>query len=102
MPLFSDYHTHPQAHRLQPYTLELLQPWVDEARTKGITDFAFTDHDRYWQGVDFTVINRLREKNPDVHIRAGIELDNDPATGKAGLDWVEKNWDSLDFVLGSV
>jgi histidinol-phosphatase (PHP family) len=40
--------------------------------------------------------------NPDVKIRAGIELDNDPETSGAGRDWVERNWDRLDFVLASV
>ena len=35
-------------------------------------------------------------------IRAGIELDNDPETSAAGRKWVEKNWDKLDFVLGSI
>lgn len=100
--LFADYHTHPQGHRVQPYTLELLQPWVDSARAKGLRDLAFTDHDRYHAGIDFDVIARLRERNPDVKIRAGIELDNDPTTGAAGRAWVEKNWEKLDFVLGSV
>ena len=52
MPLFSDYHSHPQGHRVQPYTLELLQPWVDSARARGLSDIAFTDHDRYHAGVD--------------------------------------------------
>ena len=102
MQLFSDYHTHPQAHRLQPYTRELLQPWADSARAKGLRDIAFTDHDRYHAGVDFDAIDALRGRNPDLKIRAGIELDNDPATGPAGRWWVEKHWDRLDFVLGSV
>jgi histidinol-phosphatase (PHP family) len=102
MKLFTDYHTHPQGHRLQPYTLELLQPWADAARAHGITDVAFTDHDRYHTGVDFDVINALREKNPGIQFRAGIELDNDPVTSQAGYLWVQKNWDRLDFVLGSV
>lgn len=102
MPLFSDYHTHPQAHRLQPYSAALLQPWVDSARAKGLRDIAFTDHDRYHAGVDFDAIDRLRAANPDVSIRAGIELDNDPQTGATGRAWVERNWDRLDFVLGSV
>ncbi len=99
---FSDYHSHPQGHRVQPYTIELLQPWVDSARAKGLTDIAFTDHDRYHAGVDFDVIRRIREANPDVNIRAGIELDNDPEHSAAGRKWVEKHWDELDFVLGSV
>jgi histidinol-phosphatase (PHP family) len=100
--LFSDYHTHPQGHRTQHYTEDLLQPWIDSAREKGITDIAFTDHDRYYAGIDFDALDRLREKNPDVKIRAGIELDNDPQTSAAGRNWVEQNWERLDFVLGSV
>jgi histidinol-phosphatase (PHP family) len=100
--LFSDYHTHPQGHRVQPYTAELLQPWIDNARVRGLRDIAFTDHDRFHAGVDFDALERLRERNPDVKIRAGIELDNDPTTSAAGCKWVERNWDKLDFVLGSV
>ena len=93
---------HPQGHRVQPYTQDLLQPWADAARAKGLRDIAFTDHDRYHEGVDFIAVDQLRERNPDLRIRAGIELDNDPVTGAAGLEWVEKNWGRLDFVLGSV
>ncbi len=100
--LTCDYHTHPQGHRVVPYSLELLQPWIDQARQKGIVSLAFTDHDRYLAGIDFEVIDQVRERNPDVQILAGLELDNDPVTSVAGHRWVEKNWDQLDFVLGSV
>ena len=100
--LFSDYHMHPQGHRVQRYTQELLQPWADSARRLGLKDIAFTDHDRYHAGIDFDEITRLRERNPDLRIRAGIELDNDPVHSPAGRKWIEKNWDKLDFVLGSV
>jgi histidinol-phosphatase (PHP family) len=100
--LFSDYHSHPQGHRVQPYSQQLLQPWVDSARARGLNDIAFTDHDRYHAGVDFEELDNLRAANPDVNVRAGIELDNDPETSAAGRKWVEKNWDKLDFVLGSV
>ena len=100
--LSTDYHTHPQGHRIQPYTPSLLQPWIDSARIKGIRDLALTDHDRYHPGVDFDQIDRLREANPDVKIRAGIEWDNDPVTSLAGRKWIETNWARLDFVLGSV
>jgi histidinol-phosphatase (PHP family) len=99
---FSDYHMHPQGHRVQPYTQELLQPWADSARQRGLRDIAFTDHDRYHTGVDFAEIEKLRAANPDIKVRAGIELDNDPVRSIAGRRWVEKNWDRLDFVLGSV
>jgi histidinol-phosphatase (PHP family) len=97
-----DYHTHPQGHQVRPYALDLLQPWIEQCRAKGVRSIAFTDHDRYIAGIDFAVIDRMREQNPDVQILAGIELDNDPVTSTGGLHWVEKNWDRLDFVLGSV
>jgi len=100
--LFSDYHTHPQGHRVQRYTQTLLQPWADSARSLGLTDIAFTDHDRYHAGIDFDEIDCLRERNPDLRIRAGIELDNDPIHSAAGRNWIEKHWDKLDFVLGSI
>jgi histidinol-phosphatase (PHP family) len=100
--LFSDYHTHPQGHRVQVYTQSLLQSWIDSARQRGLSDIAFSDHDRYHGGVDFDEIEKVREKNPDVKIRAGIELDNDPDSSAAGRKWIEDNWDRLDFVLGSV
>jgi histidinol-phosphatase (PHP family) len=100
--LFSDYHSHPQGHKIQPYSQALLQPWVDQARKIGLRDIAFTDHDRYYPGINFDEINRLREKNPDIKIRAGIELDNDPVHSLAGREWIEQNWEQLDFVLGSV
>jgi histidinol-phosphatase (PHP family) len=100
--LFSDYHTHPQGHRVQPYSPKILQPWIDSARARSLSDLAFTDHDRFHAGVDFDEIEKLRAANSDVKIRAGIELDNDPQTSAAGRNWVEKNWEKLDFVLGSV
>ena len=101
MPLPIDYHSHPQAHSIKPYTPELLQPWADSARQRGLKEICFTDHDRFHEGVDFDEIDKLRAANPDLKILAGIELDNDPATGAAGRDWVGKNWERLDFVLGS-
>jgi histidinol-phosphatase (PHP family) len=100
--LFSDYHTHPQGHRVQRYAPALLQPWADSARKVGLSDIAFTDHDRYHAGVDFDEIDRLQGRNPGLAIRAGIELDNDPVHSAAGRNWIEKHWDKLDFVLGSV
>ena len=99
---FSDYHSHPQGHRVHPYSQALLQPWVDSARERGLTDIALTDHDRYHEGIDLDEIDKLRAANPDVKIRAGIELDNDPVHSPAGRRWIEKNWDRLDFVLGSI
>ena len=79
-----------------------MQPWADHLRKIGLSEIAFTDHDRFLEGVDFDEISQLRDRNLDLKIRAGLELDNDPETSAAGRQWVEENWDHLDFVLGSV
>jgi len=98
-----DYHNHPQAHREDLfYRKEVLQPWADRSRELGLTDIAFTDHDRYKSGFSFEELKKLQDENPDIKFRAGIELDNDPETSMDGKLWVEKNYDQLDFVLGSV
>src|SRR5437868_12715269 len=96
--LFADYHTHPQGHRVQRYSSQLLQPWIDAARGKGITDIAFTDHDRYHAGIDFDELDRLREKNPGIKIRAGIELDNDPKTSGRSEEHTSELQSRFDLV----
>src|SRR5207244_10960615 len=90
--LFSDYHSHPQGHRVQRYTQALLQPWIDWARAKGILDIAFTDYDRYHGGIDFEELDSLREKNSDVKIRARIELVYDRITSSYRKESLVNNW----------
>lgn len=100
--LFSDYHNHPQGHRDLLYTQEVLEPWARYAREAGLKDVAFTDHDRYHKGVSFDEFFKFRDKTKDINFKIGIEIDNDPETSELGYKWVEKNYDKLDFVLGSV
>jgi histidinol-phosphatase (PHP family) len=104
MILFSDYHNHPLGHDpSRTYSLEVLNEWAQVAESRNLNDVALTDHDRYHKGVDFENFNRFIEKLPSgLKFRLGIELDNDPETSLEGHRWTEKNYDKLDFVLGSV
>ncbi|MDX1918098.1 MAG: histidinol-phosphatase HisJ family protein [Candidatus Caenarcaniphilales bacterium] len=104
MKLFSDYHNHPLGHDPnRRYDEATLKEWLTNALERGLSDIAFTDHDRYHAGVDFESFRRFQEGLPDGTIfRLGIELDNDPETSLEGHRWTEKNYDRLDFVLGSV
>ena len=64
---------------------------------------AFTDHDRYHEGVDFDNFLRFTENLPEgLEFKLGIELDNDPESSLSGRLWTEKNYERLDFVLASV
>lgn len=100
--LFSDYHNHPQGHRELPYTQEVLEPWANYARQANLKDVALTDHDRYHKGVNIDEFFKFRDKVKDVRFKLGIEIDNDPENSALGYKWVEKNYNNLDFVLGSV
>ncbi|MDJ0625590.1 MAG: histidinol-phosphatase HisJ family protein [Candidatus Caenarcaniphilales bacterium] len=104
MPLISDYHNHPLGHDPnRKYTVELLTEWANCAKKRGLKDVALTDHDRYHEGVDFDVFLSFKESLRDnLKFRIGIELDNDPETSEKGKKWTEKNYENLDFVLGSV
>lgn len=100
--LFSDYHNHPQGHRDIPYTQEMLKPWANYAIEAGLKDVALTDHGRYHKGVNLEEFLRFRDSIKDLEFKGGIEIDNDPETSKQDYEWIEKNYDRLDFVLGSV
>ncbi len=104
MPLTTDYHNHPLGHDPnRTYSVELLNEWSISAQARGLKDVALTDHDRFHKGVDFDNFARFSDRLPDDLIfRIGIELDNDPESSLAGHKWTEKNYDKLDFVLGSV
>ena len=100
--LFSDYHNHPQGHRDIPYTQEMLEPWYTYAKQANLTDVALTDHGRYHKGVNLDEAEKFRDTKNDVKFKTGIEIDNDPETSVEDYKWMEKNYDRLDFVLGSV
>lgn len=102
--IISDYHTHPLAHDPhRKYTEELLEEWVSVAEEQKIREIVFTDHDRYHQGIDFEAFEKVRDKNAErVILMMGIELDNDPESSVAGRKWTEKNYDRLDYILGSI
>ncbi len=104
MQLISDYHNHPLGHDPNRcYSLELLNEWADSAATRGLKDVALTDHDRYHEGVDFDNFARFSETLPEsLKFKLGIEWDNDPETSNNGRKWIEKHYDKLDFILGSV
>ncbi|MBI3590382.1 MAG: histidinol-phosphatase HisJ family protein [Candidatus Melainabacteria bacterium] len=100
--LFSDYHNHPQGHRDLPYTQEVLEPWANYAKKVNLKDVALTDHGRYHPGINLDEFFKFRDNVKDIRFKIGIEIDNDPETSEKDYKWIEKNYDKLDFVLGSV
>ncbi len=101
--LFSDYHNHPQAHREDlAYTPEVLKPWGEYAKKANLKDVALTDHGRYHKGINLDEFYKFRDSLKNTKFKIGIEIDNDPETSIDDYKWIEKNYNKLDFILGSV
>lgn len=93
----ADYHIHGLAHEGPPHTVERLLPYVEAARAAGLTEVGFADHDRYLDGLDFSVFPEL-EWLTGMPVRAGLEVDFRPGKDHhrelAGRPW--------DYLIGSV
>lgn len=93
----ADYHIHGLAHEGPPHTAERLLPYVEAAKANGLTEIGFADHDRYLQGIDFSVFSQL-ERLTGMPVRAGLEVDfrpdKDHRRELAGRPW--------DYLIGSV
>lgn len=77
-------------------------PWAEYARKAALTDVVLTDHGRYHKGVNFEEFLNFKNKINDINFKIGIEIDNNPETSETDYKWTEKNFDKLDFILGSV
>ncbi|MDN5325529.1 MAG: histidinol-phosphatase family [Moorella sp. (in: firmicutes)] len=93
----ADYHIHGLAHEGPPHTVERLLPYVEAARGAGLTAIGFADHDRFLEGLDFSVFSEL-ERITGMPVRAGLEVDFRPGRDHrrqlAGRPW--------DYLIGSV
>ena len=93
----ADYHIHGLAHEGPPHTVARLWPYVEAARSAGLTEIGFADHDRYLDGLDFNVFPAL-EQVTGMPVRAGLEVDfrpdKDHRRELAGRPW--------DYLIGSV
>lgn len=93
----SDLHIHGLAHDGPPHNIERLLPYVEHARSAGLTEIGFAEHDRYQEYLDFNVFEKI-SKISGLSVRAGLEVDCRPGIDHksilSGYPW--------DYIIGSV
>ncbi len=95
-----DYHVHALAHGEYKYTLEWLTSFVHQAREMGLKEIGFSEHDDYLADVNIDLIEELRNLNPDISIRLGLEVDYKPER-EDSLHLLTKA-KPFDYLIGSV
>jgi histidinol-phosphatase (PHP family) len=114
MPLV-DYHVHPNTFLHGKYNpvIEPLKPYLESARKAGITELGFAEHGpRPHPTYNHTALKpdelelylqtlrKLQEENPDVQIKAGIEIDFETGSGDYWRTLLDGH--SFDFVACSI
>ncbi|MGF7185110.1 histidinol-phosphatase (PHP family) [Desulfitispora alkaliphila] len=95
-----DYHVHGLAHGEFKHTLEDIKPFVETAIKRGVGELGFTEHDRFFNEIDFDLYETLREMFPQVKIRMGLEVDFRNGSEQEILKQMEKY--NFDYIIGSV
>jgi len=98
--MLQDYHVHALAHGEYQYTYEWLKKFLTIARERQITELGFAEHDEFISQIDTSVLKRLQEEFPDIHLRLGLEVDYIPGR-EDYIQQIIRSYD-FDYIIGSV
>ena len=95
-----DYHVHVIGHGEYEFASQRIQTYIQQARAAGLSEIGLLEHDEYWQQIDFNLIKRIQQDNPDINIRPGLEIDFIPGREKyINSIIMSAPW---DYLIGSV
>jgi histidinol-phosphatase (PHP family) len=95
-----DYHIHALAHGEYRYSYDWLGRFLIAAKNLNIGEIGFSEHDEYINRIDFHLIGQLKERNPGIIIKMGLEVDYAPGREeeiRSLYDYAE-----FDYIIGSV
>lgn len=98
--MLADYHIHVIAHGEYNYSLTWLQAYLDRAKAAGLSEIGFLEHDEYIDRIDTGMLIQAAEKNPDLNIRLGLEVDFIPGREAVIEQLVSRI--PFDYIMGSV
>jgi len=96
-----DYHVHAAAHGEYQYTREWLEQFAERARTRGIMEIGFSEHDEFIDQIDLNLIKEVNNNYANaIKIRLGLEVDFIPGRQEKIRDII--NQKGYDYIIGSV
>lgn len=95
-----DYHVHAVAHGEYKYSIEWLTEYIDQAKKMGLIEIGFSEHDEYIEEIDINLIEEIRQRNPGLGIRLGLEVDYKPEAEQNIKILTQSK--KFDYLIGSV
>ncbi|MGE5416293.1 MAG: histidinol-phosphatase HisJ family protein [Acidobacteriota bacterium] len=99
--MFIDYHIHVLAHGEFKYSAQWIGEYLKHARTKGIVEVGFCEHDWYFDQIDIpSIISASRNDTEGPKVRIGLEVDYLPERENEIMAMVKGK--DFDYVIGSI
>ncbi len=70
-----DYHIHAAAHGEYDYSWTWIEQFINTARRRQLIEIGFIEHDEYSSKIDFNLLERIQQKNDDITVKIGLEVD---------------------------
>ncbi len=96
----TDYHIHIVAHGEYSFNREILGSYIETARKMGLTEIGFLEHDEFVDQIDYELLADMKRENPDIGIKAGLEIDYFPGSENRIRNLINNNY--LDYAMGSI
>ena len=98
--MLADYHIHVLSHGEYKYEYDWLGLFIDKAHEQDLGGIGFSEHDGLRHLIDFDLVQQMRDENPDIEIKMGLEIDYIPGREEEILAiTAEHDW---DYLIGSV
>ena len=98
--MLADYHIHVLSHGEYKYEYDWLGLFIDKAREQNLGGIGFSEHDELRHLIDFDLVKQMRDENPDIEIKMGLEIDYIPGREEEIRSIIaEHDW---DYLIGSV
>jgi histidinol-phosphatase (PHP family) len=96
-----DYHVHALSHGEYEGTQARLNAFIDKACREGISEMGFSEHNEFISALDLNIYQAVKnERQRDIQLRLGIEVDYDPAIEKDLSQMLAQS--DYDYTIGSV
>ncbi|ADY54994.1 histidinol phosphate phosphatase HisJ family [Syntrophobotulus glycolicus DSM 8271] len=95
-----DLHVHLLGHLERTGSQENIRGFLDKAVEAGLSEIGFTDHDDYFDHLDFGLIREVAAEYPHLRVKVGLEADY--REGEEGRIKSLLSRFDFDYVIGSV
>jgi histidinol-phosphatase (PHP family) len=95
-----DLHVHLLGHNDREANRENIRAFLTEASRRGLKEIGFSDHDCYWEQMNFSLIREVAEEYPHLAVRIGFEAEYRLKEEGRIKHLIEQF--PFDYVIGSV